>query len=91
MATPINMVNIDDRLATHPGMGRFGHDDGYAVSRPERSDLELELKHVFLAIVAFATDVEARCDLLLVPASPWCTAGGRAAWQLLTSFSRLCV
>jgi hypothetical protein len=48
---------LNDRLAVHRGMARFGHDDGYAVGRPE---------HVFPAVAAFAAAVEARCGLLLV-------------------------
>ena len=48
---------LDDRLAAHGGIARFGHDDGYAVGRAE---------NVFPAVAAFAAAVEARCGLLLV-------------------------
>ena len=41
---------LDDRLAAHGGLSRFGHDDGYAVGRPE---------YVFPVITAFAAAVEA--------------------------------
>ena len=58
MAIQEDVEVLDNRLAAHGGMARFGNDDGYAVGRPE---------HVFPAVAAFAAAVEAGCSLLLVP------------------------